>query len=239
MLAKIGCTVAARRTEPDEGMWEPRAAREHHTHSKMMYWVALDRLVKLANVGHVGISPHAFSVARDAIYTAIDRRGYSERLGSYVSVFDRETVDASLLVLSLMGHADPISARMRGTAARVWERLGVDRFLCRYLDESDGLPRGEGAFGICSFWAVQQRVLSGEVDVAHAEFEHLASFANDLGLFAEEIDPRTGEALGNFPQAFTHVGVINAARAIARAMGAAPPPARIANGDKAEMGGSV
>jgi GH15 family glucan-1,4-alpha-glucosidase len=205
----------------------------------MMCWVALDRLVRLVESGHVGGNSHPFAAVRDQVRAAIESRGYSERLGSYVSIFDRETVDASLLLLALMGYADPASARMRRTAERVRERLGVDGLLYRYLDEHDGLPPGEGAFGICSFWGVQQRVRAGELDIARAEFEHVASFANDVGLFAEEIDPRTGGALGNFPQAFTHVGAINAARAIASSTTAAPPPARVESSDEVDMGGRV
>ena len=239
MLARIGRTVVRRWMEPDEGIWEPRAGRQHHTHSKMMCWVALDRLMKLAEGGHVRTDRRMVAAVRDEVRAAIERRGYSDRLGSYVSIFDRETVDASLMLLAITGYADPTSARMLGTAARVRERLGAGGLLYRYLEESDGLPPGEGAFGICSFWAVQQRVLAGELDTAMAEFEHVASFANDLGLFAEEIDPATGAALGNFPQAFTHVGAINAARAIASRMGAAPPAARVGRINKVAMGGRV
>jgi GH15 family glucan-1,4-alpha-glucosidase len=128
---------------------------------------------------------------------------------------------------------------MRGTAERIRERLGANGLHYRYLDEHDGLPPGEGAFGICSFWAVQQRVRAGELDVARGEFEHVASFANDLGLFAEEIDPATGAALGNFPQAFTHVGAINAARAIASSSTAAAPPARVEPPGPHDMGEHV
>jgi GH15 family glucan-1,4-alpha-glucosidase len=239
MLSRIGRTVMQHWTEPDEGIWEPRSARQHHTHSKMMCWVALDRLTSLAAEGHVRTDLSACAAVRARIRAAIESRGYSERLGSYVSIFDRETLDASLLLLALTGYADPASPRMRGTAARIRERLGVNGLLYRYLEEHDGLPPGEGAFGICSFWAVQQRVGCGELDVARGEFEHVASFANDVGLFAEEIDPRTGEALGNFPQAFTHVGLINAARAIAASMAEAPPPARVEPAGKADMGGRV
>lgn len=239
MLARIGDTVVRRWTEPDEGIWEPRAGREHHTHSKVMCWVALDRLVKLATAGYLTVDTRAFIAARDQVREAIETRGYNRRLGSYVSIFDRETLDASLLLLSVMGYADPSSDRMRGTAARVRERLSVDGLLYRYLDEGDGLPGKEGAFGICSFWSVHHRVLAGELEIARAEFEHLASFANDVGLFAEEIDPTTGGALGNFPQAFTHVGAINAACAIAGAMGLGSPSAQVGRADAVEMGGHV
>jgi len=159
----------------------------------------------------------------DAIRDVIEARGYSVRLGSYVSILDGETLDASLLLLSLMGYADPQSPRMRGTRARVRERLGADGLLYRYLDEDDGLPGSEGAFGICGFWGAEARALEGEVAAARSDFERLLSFGNEVGLFAEEIDPKDGTALGNFPQAFTHVGLINAAVTLARLQGDAPP----------------
>ena len=210
-LAGFGDTVVRRWREPDEGIWEPRGGRRHHTHSKAMCWIALDRLARLCEGRHVRADAARFARERDAIREAIETHGYSERLGSYVSVFGAETLDASLLLLSLMGYADPRSPRMRGTVARVRERLGINGLLYRYLDEDDGLPGGEAAFGICSFWGVEARALQGEFAAARDDFERLLSLANDVGLFAEEIDPRTGAAIGNFPQAFTHVGLINAA----------------------------
>jgi len=190
--------------------------RRHHTHSKAMCWVALDRLQRLCERRQVQAQAARFSLERDRIRAAIEAHGFNARLGSYVSIFDSDTLDASLLLLSLMGYADPQSPRMRATLARVRERLGVDGLLYRYLDKDDGLPGAEGAFGICSFWGVEARALQGELAAARSEFEHLVSFGNDIGLFAEEIDPGTGAALGNFPQAFTHVGLINAAVTIAR-----------------------
>jgi len=239
MLARIGRTVLDHWPDPDEGIGEPRAGSVHHTHSKMMCWVALDRLLRLSKAGHLKVDERRFTRVRDEISAAIESRGFSERLGSYVSVFDRETVDASLLLMSLTGYADPRSPRMLGTARRIRERLAVNGFLYRYLDEGDGLPPGEGAFGICSFWAVQHRVLADELEVASRELDHLCSCANDVGLFAEQFDPATGEALGNFPQAFTHVGVINAARAIAKRLSAAPAAARVEEADEVQMGGRV
>lgn len=218
-LEGFGDEVVRRWSEPDEGIWEPRSGRRHHTHSKAMCWVALDRLARLCERRHVPTDAARFSCARDAIRDAIEAHGFNERLGSYVSEFDGESADASLLLLSLMGYADPTSARMRGTVARVQERLGVNGLLYRYRDEDDGVAGTEGAFGICSFWGVQARALQGEVDAADDQFRHLVSFANDVGLFAEQIDPQSGAALGNFPQAFTHVGLINAALTIARLRG--------------------
>ncbi|RPI55138.1 MAG: glycoside hydrolase family 15 protein [Acidobacteria bacterium] len=226
-LAGLGDTVVLRWHEPDEGIWEPRSGRQHHTHSKAMCWIALDRLVNLCERHHVPAEAARFAREREAIREAIETHGYSERLGSYVSIFDAETVDASLLLLSLMGYADPQSPRMRGTLARVRERLGVNGLLYRYLDEDDGLVGSEGAFGICSFWSVEARALQGDVAAARGEFEHVLSFANDVGLFAEELDPRTGAAIGNFPQAFTHVGLINAAVTLAGWQGGEPTRAPV------------
>ncbi len=224
-LAGLGDTVVRRWHEPDEGIWEPRSGRQHHTHSKAMCWIALDRLVSLCERRHVPARAAPFARERDAIRQAIETHGYSARLGSYVSVFDAETVDGSLLLLSLMGYADPQSPRMRGTLTRVRERLGVNGLLYRYLDEDDGLAGSEGAFGICSFWGAEARALQGDVAAARGEFEHILSFGNDVGLFAEEFDPRTGAAIGNFPQAFTHVGLINAAVTLARVQGEGPAEA--------------
>jgi GH15 family glucan-1,4-alpha-glucosidase len=221
-LVGFGNTVIRRWHEPDEGIWEPRGGRRHHTHSKAMCWVALDRVQRLCERHHVHADAARFALERDRVCEAIEAHGYNARLGSYVSIFDSDTLDASLLLLSLMGYAGPDSPRMRGTLARVHERLGVNGLLYRYLDEDDGLPGAEGAFGICSFWGVEARALQGEMAVARSEFEHLLSFGNDIGLFAEEIDPRTGAALGNFPQAFTHVGLINAAVTIAGLQGKGP-----------------
>ena len=215
-LVGLGDVVVRRWQEPDEGIWEPRSGRRHRTHSKAMCWVALDRLVRLCERRHVQGDAARFARVRDTIREMIESRGYSARLGSYVSVFDGETVDASLLLLSLMGYADPQSARMRGTRARVRERLGAGGLLYRYLNGNDGLTGAEGAFGICSFWGAEACALQGDVATARGEFEHILSFGNDVGLFAEEIDPATGAAIGNFPQAFTHVGLINAAVTIAR-----------------------
>jgi len=220
-LVGLGRTVVRRWREPDEGIWEPRSGRRQHTHSKAMCWVALDRLVRLCG----GTEAARFASERDAIRQAIEGHGYSARLGSYVSVFDGEAVDASLLRLSLMGYADPRSPQMRGTVARVRERLaasagaGWSGLLYRYLGEDDGLPGSEAAFGICSFWGVEARALEGEVEAARRDFEGLLAYGNDVGLFAEEIDPASGAAVGNFPQAFTHVGLINAAVTMTRLQG--------------------
>jgi GH15 family glucan-1,4-alpha-glucosidase len=210
-LVKLGNAVCRLWCEPDEGIWEGRGGRLQHTYSKAMCWVALDRLIKLHDECGLAIPVQRFSAVRAEIQQAIESRSFNVEIDSYVSFFEGSDVDASLLQLARHGYVDPGSPRMRATYERIEERLGVNGLLYRYLGHLDGLPPGEGAFGICSFWAVSIQALQGDVDGATTAFEHVLTFANDVGLFAEEIDPDSGAALGNFPQAFTHVGLIDAA----------------------------
>lgn len=220
MLDGLGRTVCKRWREPDEGIWEGRSGRFHHTHSKALCWVALDRLIQMHEAGHLTISVDLFRAHRDAIRNEIETRGYNARLGSYTRTFDGNEMDASLLTLPLYGYIAATHPRMRTTCARVQERLARGSLLYRYdTGADDGLPPGEGAFGICSFWGVECVAAGGDVAGATRAFERLLSYANDVGLLAEEIDPETGSALGNFPQAFTHVGLINAALTLAECRG--------------------
>jgi GH15 family glucan-1,4-alpha-glucosidase len=214
MLNGLGETVCRRWREPDEGIWEGRAGRFHHTHSKVLCWVALDRLITLHESGRLRIDRDRFRSERDAIRTAIETRGYNPRLDSYTRLFDGDDLDASLLTLPLYGYHEGTHPRMRATCQRIHECLARDGLVYRYQTD-DGLPPGEGAFGICSFWAVECRAKGGDVEGATEAFARLLACANDVGLFGEEIDPETGAALGNFPQAFTHVGLINAALTLA------------------------
>jgi GH15 family glucan-1,4-alpha-glucosidase len=224
LLEGLGRTVCKRWREPDEGIWEGRSGRFHHTHSKVLCWVALDRLVQMHDAGQLDIRVDAFRAERDAIRAEVEARGYNARLGSYARVFGGEELDASLLTLPLYGFVDGRHPRMRSTCARIHQRLARDSLVYRYeTTTDDGLPPGEGAFGICSFWAVECLARGGDLVGATAAFERLLACANDLGLFAEEVDPETGAALGNFPQAFTHVGLINAALTLAEASGERPP----------------
>jgi GH15 family glucan-1,4-alpha-glucosidase len=209
-LEELGSAICSHWRAPDDGIWERRGGRRHHTHSKAMCWIALDRLLKLHESGHVRIPLDAIGRERAAIRHEIETRGYNERLATYVSTLDGEEVDASLLVFALHGYADAGSARMRSTCDRIRKQLGADGLLYRYL-EDDGLPPGEGAFGICGFWEVECRAMQGERGLAVRQFEYLLKCANDVGLFAEETDVTTRTALGNFPQGLTHVGLINAA----------------------------
>jgi GH15 family glucan-1,4-alpha-glucosidase len=222
-LSGLARTICRHWTEPDHGIWEIRAGPRHHTHSKAMCWAGLTALGTLADQGRIrlGLPRERLERERRAIREAIEEQGFDRSLGSYVATFGATDMDATLLLLGINGYADPRGERMLGTLRRVRERLEVNELLYRY-DYQDGVGGEEGAFGLCSFWETQLFALQGRLDEARADFDHIASFANDVGLFAEQIDPHTGEALGNFPQAFTHIGLINAAAAIATAEGRAP-----------------
>jgi GH15 family glucan-1,4-alpha-glucosidase len=216
MLDGLGRTVCRRWREPDEGIWEGRSGRFHNTHSKVLCWVALDRLIEMHEAGYLEVSVDHFRKERDEIRKEIEAHGYNERIGSYTRTFDGEEMDASLLTLPLYGYIEGTNPRMRSTCARIHEKLARDGLVYRYeTGTDDGLPPGEGAFGLCSFWAVECVAHGGNVEGATRTFEQLLAHANDVGLFAEEIDPDTGAALGNFPQAFTHIGLINAALTLA------------------------
>ena len=209
LLVGIGRTVCKRWRAPDAGIWEQRDEARQHTVSKALCWVALDRLLQLHERGHLEVPVNLFRRERDAIKAAIETRAYNDRLGSYVATLDGDEIDASLLALPLYGYADPVGPRMASTVARIRERLGHDVLIYRSEPTDD-----EGTFGICAFWAVECLARGGKRTAAARDFERLLEYANDLGLYAEEIDAATGAQLGNFPQAFTHVGLINAAVAL-------------------------
>ncbi len=213
MLRAWGSMVTRHWTEPDEGIWEVRAGRRHHTHSKVMCWLALTRLLQLADAGELKIDVDHYRTVQRAIREEVDARGYNTDLHSYVSELGGAEVDASLLLLARFGYEDAASERMAGTYRLIEDRLSRNGVLYRYCFP-DGLPPGDGAFGICSFWQVDYLARAGRLAEAERLFERLLGFANDLGLYGEEIDPDDGEALGNFPQAFTHVGLIDAALTI-------------------------
>jgi GH15 family glucan-1,4-alpha-glucosidase len=224
--------------EPDEGIWEPRTGRAIHTHSRVLSWVALDRLLHLHAQDHVRWAPAAkFEENREAIRRQIETRAWNSVLQSYVAEPDGDRLDATLLLLAWYGFEAPGSERMQLTYRRIREQLGAgDGLLYRYrtnpavrpeadpVGEGEPYSPGEGAFGISSFWAAEYLAIGGgTVEEAQDLFERLCGYANDVGLFAEEIDPYTGAALGNFPQAFTHVGLINAAISLARRLEGEPP----------------
>ncbi len=211
MLAGLGRTVCDDWQSADEGIWEMPNGRFQHTYSKVMCWVALDRLLELNEAGKLQVPVAKLQAARDSIRSCVEGRGFSSELGSYTRTLDGSDVDASLLLLPLYGYVEPKSRRMRSTVEQVLRRLGCGPFVLRYEAGLDGLPGSEGGFGIASFWAVQALARAGRLSKAVSLFEQLLGYANDVGLYAEQFDPDNGEPLGNYPQAFTHVGLINAA----------------------------
>jgi GH15 family glucan-1,4-alpha-glucosidase len=215
LLAGFGKTVCEQWRDADSGIWEVRGPQRHYTFSKVMCWTALDSLLKLHERGHVRVDVEIFRRERDEIGRTIETLGFNETLGSYVGELDGNWLDAALLLMGCLGYQHPTHPRMRTTFERLQERLGCNGLLYRYEEGTDHLPSREGAFGICSFWAIDNLARRGDLEAAERAFDHILSFANDVGLYAEEIDPETGAPLGNFPQAFTHVGLINAAMALA------------------------
>jgi GH15 family glucan-1,4-alpha-glucosidase len=202
--------------EPDEGIWEVRGPRRHFTHSKVMAWVAFDRGVKAVEQFGRNGTVERWRQCRDEIKAEVLEQGWDERLGSFVGYYGADRVDASLLTIPLFGFLPPDDPRVRGTLEAVRRELLVDGFVQRYrhdekVETIDGLPPGEGAFFLCSFWFVDNLVLLGELDEATEMFERLLTLRNDLGLLSEEYDPELGRLVGNFPQAFSHIGLINTA----------------------------
>ena len=216
VLAHLADEAARRWRDPDQGLWEMRRAPAHHLSSKLLCWVALDRALKLAQAGLLQGDVACWQRERQALRAAILCRGYNPRVGAFTQVFDGEALDASVLLMPIVGFIPADDARMRSTVERVREHLTQRGLVYRYRSH-DGLRGSEGAFAICSFWMVDNLALQGRVAEARALFEHVVSFANDLGLMAEEIEPADGRLLGNFPQGYTHLALIRSALAIGQA----------------------
>jgi len=208
--------AAARWQDRDQGIWETRGGPQPFLYSKLMCWVALDRGVRLAQEHSLDAPLDRWCATRDAIRTAIETRGYDAKLGAFTQAFGSQALDASALAIPRVGFLPATDPRVRSTVARIRATLTHDGLVRRYT-APDGLPGGEGAFLLCSFWLVDALALGGQVDEARALFERLAGYANDVGLFSEEIDPRNGAFLGNFPQGFTHLALVNAAAHLAHA----------------------
>ncbi|HEY8551292.1 MAG TPA: glycoside hydrolase family 15 protein [Vicinamibacterales bacterium] len=212
--------------QPDEGIWEVRGARRHFTHSKMMAWVAFDRAVKaVEQFGYEG-PVDRWRAQRDAIHEEVCRLGYDPVRNTFTQYYGSQSLDASLLMMAEVGFLPPGDPRVVGTVAAIERELMRDGLVMRYPHEPatrhvDGLPPGEGAFLPCSFWLVDNWILQGRRAEAERLFERLVGLANDVGLLSEEYDPVEGRMLGNFPQAFTHVALINTARNLERIAGPA------------------
>ena len=224
-VADLADAAARRWTERDAGMWEMRGPAQHHLSSKVLCWLALARAVDLAPQ----LGPHAradhWARECDAIRAAILERGWSDRRQAYAQAFDSDELDAAALLMPILGFLPATDPRMRSTIEAIAEELTDDGLVLRYRNReglnADGLSGEEGTFVLCSFWLVSCLAMAGEVDRAEALYDRLTGFANDLGLLAEEIDTVHGEQLGNFPQAFSHIGLIRAAADIDRARGTA------------------
>ena len=218
-LAGIADLVCRIWRQPDSGIWEVRSQPVHFTHSKMMCWVALDRALRLCDTGHVP-SRHAETWRHEAlaIREFIETRCWSERLGSYTRHSGGDELDASLLLGVLLGYESPDPERLAATVNALRRNLGRGPLISRYTGE-DGLRGAEGAFLCCSFWLADALVRIGRLDEATELMEQLIALANDVGLYAEELDPHTNELLGNIPQALVHLALINAAVSITKASG--------------------
>ncbi len=211
--------AAARWTETDQGIWEVRTGPAHFTYSKLMCWVALDRAISMAAALRAESHVARWELVRSEIAEAIERDGWSDRAGAYTQSFGSHVLDASVLMMPIVGFIDPRHPRMLATLEAIERSLtDVRGLVYRYL-EPDGLEGDEGSFLLCTFWLAQARALAGEVEHATEIFERAVRYVNDVGLLAEEVDARTGELLGNFPQAFSHIGLVNAAWAISQARG--------------------
>ena len=217
--------------DPDEGIWEVRGPRRHFTHSKIMAWVAMDRAVKdlerFANTTHGGNDAEAdrWRRTRDEIYQEVCRQGYDPYQRTFTQYYGSKELDASLLMIPLVGFLPPQDERVRGTVEAIERELLRDGFVLRYETNPsgavDGLPPGEGAFLPCTFWLADNYWLLGRHQEARDLFERLLSLANDVGLLSEEYDPHAKRLLGNFPQAFSHVSLINTARNLSTGAGPA------------------
>jgi GH15 family glucan-1,4-alpha-glucosidase len=222
-LAACADTAASRWQEKDQGIWEIRGEPRDFLYSKLMCWVALDRAIALAPRLGAADRVAQWTRARDEIREAILEHGWSEKAGAFTQSFGSDDLDASNLMLAITGFLPGDDPRMKATIDATAARLTDERGLVyRYLAH-DGLAGEEGTFLLCTFWLAQAQALAGEVDAAIVTFERAVAAINDVGLLAEEVDARSGEMIGNFPQAFSHIGLVNAAWAIAQAAQRAEP----------------
>jgi GH15 family glucan-1,4-alpha-glucosidase len=223
-------------TLPDEGIWEVRGPRRHFTHSKVMAWVALDRAVKATTRYGLEGPVDEWKRLRARIHDEVCEKGYDAERNTFTQYYGSKHLDASLLMIPLVGFLPGTDDRVRGTVEAIQRDLTRDGFVMRYSEDAsaevDGLPAGEGAFLACTFWLADNLILLGRTDEARALFERLLGLTNDVGLLSEEYDPVARRLLGNFPQAFSHVSLANTARNLARS-GPVGMAARAAESDAA------
>jgi GH15 family glucan-1,4-alpha-glucosidase len=222
-LAAAADTAAARWQEKDQGIWEIRGEPRDFLYSKLMCWVAVNRAISLAS--HLGAEDRVadWTAARDEIRAAILARGWNDRAGAFTQAFGSQDLDASSLMLTITGFLAGDDPRMKATIDAIAQRLTDERGLVyRYLTR-DGLGGEEGTFLLCTFWLAQAQALAGNVEAATVTFERAIAAINDVGLLAEEVDTHNGEMIGNYPQAFSHIGLVNAAWAITQAQQRAGP----------------
>jgi alpha,alpha-trehalase len=218
----IACadTAAVRWRDTDQGIWEVRGGPRHFLYSKVMCWTALDRAIGLADLLDAGDRVGAWARTRDEIHATVLREGWNDRVGAFTQSFGSDDLDAANLMLPIVGFLPPGDPRIIATVDAIAEHLTDDSGLVyRYRTEGgvDGLAGDEGTFLLCTFWLAQALAMAGQVTRAREVFERATAYVNDVGLLAEEADPATGELLGNFPQAFSHIGLVNAAWAIDQA----------------------
>jgi GH15 family glucan-1,4-alpha-glucosidase len=199
--------------QPDEGIWEIRGPRQHFTHSRVMAWLAFDRAIKSAEECRLEGPVDRWKSLRDTIHEQVCREGYDAKRNTFVQHYGGETLDASLLMIPLVGFLPPSDPRVAGTVAAIEKELLHDGFVKRYATREgvDGLPPGEGVFLPCTFWLADNYFLLGRIDEARQLFERLLALCNDVGLISEEYDVHAQRLVGNFPQAFTHISLVNTA----------------------------
>ncbi|HLS49094.1 MAG TPA: glycoside hydrolase family 15 protein [Actinomycetaceae bacterium] len=221
-LPQVADEAALRWNDRDNGIWEPRNGPFHFVHSKVMVWMGLERAIKMARAGVIDGDAEAWEHAAGEIREEVLIRGFSTELDSFVQSYERAVLDASSLLIPLLEFLPFEDPRVQSTIDAVGEGLRDNGLIYRYLAD-DGIAGEEGAFGLCSFWFVDALAMSGRVDEAREAFAGMAARANHLGLYSEELDPRHGGFLGNFPQAFSHIGLINSAIYLAYAQGRDSP----------------
>jgi alpha,alpha-trehalase len=216
-LAAAADTAAVRWKEKDQGIWEIRGEPRDFLYSKLMCWVALDRAIALAEPLGAKDRVEGWAAAREEIRTAILERGWSDRAGAFTQAFGGDDLDASNLMLAITGFLPGDDPQMKATIDATAERLTDERGLVYRYRAHDGLEGEEGTFLLCTFWLAQAQALAGEVTQARTTFERAVAYVNDVGLLAEEVDVGGAEMIGNYPQAFSHIGLVNAAWAITEA----------------------